>query len=420
MSPDRLRIRRGVAGALTLLFVTVTVAAASPVSQLSSSGGPIWDMAALRRPPAVRQAEGFAEPGLRAVYYEGLPWKGNTTRAFAWIGLPPNAAQYPAPGIVLVHGGGGTAFAEWVRLWVDRGYAAIAMDTCGCTPRGSYGNWQRHEHGGPPGWGGFDQVDEPTGDQWTFQAIANVVLAHSLLASLPEVDANRIGITGISWGGYLTCIAAGVDDRFKFAVPVYGCGFLGENSTWLGTFERMGDKKSTKWLQLWDPSVYLSQARMPMLWVTGTNDFAYPMDSLQKSYRLPKGPRTLSVRVRMAHAHGGPGENPEEIRALADSITGRATALPAFGNQGVTEAAAWAHFKSAQTIDRAELNYTTDSGPWKERRWQSVSARIDLAAERVEADLPAGTAVYYFNLISKDGLVVSSEHVTLPPQRTSP
>jgi hypothetical protein len=85
-----------------------------------------------------------------------------------------------------------------------------------------------------------------------------------------------------------------VDSRFKLAVPVYGCGFLGENSAWLGDFEKMGTEKAAKWLGLWDPSVFLPRAEMPMLWITGPNDFAYPPDSWQKSYRLPKGPRTLS------------------------------------------------------------------------------------------------------------------------------
>src|SRR5262249_55644912 len=45
----------------------------------------------------------------------------------------------------------------------------------------------------------------------------------SLLGRLPEVDPDRIGVTGISWGGYLTGLVAGLDDRLKAAVPVYGC-----------------------------------------------------------------------------------------------------------------------------------------------------------------------------------------------------
>jgi hypothetical protein len=45
--------------------------------------------------------------------------------------------------MVLIHGGGGTAFADWVRLWTGRGYAAIAMDLCGCVPRKMKNGWER-------------------------------------------------------------------------------------------------------------------------------------------------------------------------------------------------------------------------------------------------------------------------------------
>ena len=93
------------------------------------------------------------------------------------------------------------------------------------SPWANYGKWFRDDQGGPPGWGGFDQMAWPREDQWTCHAVADVILAHSLIRSLPEVDPERTGVTGISWGGYLTCIVAGVDRRFKLAVPVYGCGF---------------------------------------------------------------------------------------------------------------------------------------------------------------------------------------------------
>jgi hypothetical protein len=56
---------------------------------------------------------------------------------------------------------------------------------------------------------------------------------------------------------------------------------------------------------------------MPMLWVDGTNDQFYPMESLRKSYLLPKGPRVLSMHVRLGHAYTQ-GEPPEEIHAFAD------------------------------------------------------------------------------------------------------
>jgi dienelactone hydrolase len=287
------------------IFVCLVLVLIGSAACMAEPANLPWDVEALSNPPQTWPAEGFEEPGVRALFYEGAPFKGEPTRVFAWYGVPEGAEGKKLPAMVLVHGGGGTAFAEWVRLWTGRGYCAIAMDTCGCVPRGTYGNWERHEHGGPAGWGGFDQSDAPVTDQWTYHAIADVMLAHSLIRSFPEVDAERTGVTGISWGGYLTCITAGVDARFKLAVPVYGCGFLGENSTWLDTFTNMGEEKATKWLSLWDPSVYLPNAAMPMLWVTGTNDFAYPMDSLQKSYRLTQGDRTLCIRIRMPHGHGG-------------------------------------------------------------------------------------------------------------------
>ena len=212
------------AGSLTCWALVAAGAAESPKEARppAEPSGPMWDMKQLSEPPKVYPAEGSQAEGVRALFFEGPASRGKPTRVFAWLGIPKTEPGRKLPGMVLVPGGGGTAFANWVKLWNDRGYAAISMDTCGCVPKGSYGNWQRHGLGGPPGWGGFDQIDQPREDQWTYHAVADVMLAHSLLRSLPEVDGNRIGLTGISWGGYLACIAAGVDDRFRFAAPVYG------------------------------------------------------------------------------------------------------------------------------------------------------------------------------------------------------
>ncbi len=371
--------------------------------------GTMWNLEALSRPPAVYPAEGFRADGAEALFYEGLPFQGKPTRVFAWLGVPDVGPGESVPGMVLVHGGGGTAFEDWVRLWTDRGYAAIAMDTCGCTPGGTHGKRPRHEWGGPPGWGGFDQTDWPTTDQWTYHAVADVILAHSLLASLPAVDGRRIGVTGISWGGYLACIVAGVDARFRLAVPVYGCGYYLE--TGFGDELRaLGQEQAERWMRWWDPSGYLRNAAMPMLWVTGSNDFAYTLPALQASYRLAGGPRTLCVRLRMPHGHGGPGEKPEEIRAFADSILKGGRPLAEITAQGREGATVWLGFHTEVPVAHAELNFTRDTGRWQDREWQAVPAAVDTAG-RITAALPPGVTVYYLNLVDERSLVVSSEHV---------
>ncbi len=360
----------------------------------------------------------FADPhrsfeGIEAIFYEGQPWKGKPTRVFAYYGMPASRPGEQVPAMVLVHGGGGSAFIPWVRLWMGRGYAAIAMDTCGCISGGGHENHIRHEQGGPAGWGGFDQIDDPVEDQWTFHAVSAVVRAHSLLRSFPQVDPARIGITGVSWGGYLSCIAAGIDHRFGFAAPVYGCGFLTENSTWLGEFKNMRPGNTQRWGSLWDPSVYLPEVSCPMLWINGTNDFAFPMDSWQKSYRLPQSPRALALRVRMDHGHNGPGENPPEIHAFADSLFRGGRPLAQITRCELEGGAIRASFESSEPITKAELNYTKDAGPWMDRHWQTRPADLDSASGAVSAVPPAATAACFLNIFDAQGRVVSSEHVVI-------
>jgi len=366
-----------------------------------------WNLKRLSLTPSMYPANAFHEEGVEAIFYEGLPYRGKPTRVFAWLGVPEGSDS--VPGMVLVHGGGGTAFAEWVRLWNARGYAAIAMDVCGGVPVGEYANWQRHDASGPAGWeAGFAQIDEPVADQWPYHAVSAIALSHSLLRAQPSVDPARIGLTGISWGGYLTCLTAGVDHRFRFAAPVYGCGFLGDDSFWLPDFARMGSERAGRWLAQWDPSAHLSRAEMPMFWNSGTNDFAYPMSSLQKSYRLPAGPRTLCLPVNMIHDHAFNREGSAELHAFAEHLFNGGTPLATVTGQAIGEDRAEVTFTAAIPIIKAEFNYTRDSGTWQERQWTITEAALSDQCAR--ASVPDGTTACYFNLFDARGLMVSSEH----------
>lgn len=393
-------MNRIVAGLIVCLWLCADAVAAEP-----RHTGP-WKMDELKQRP---QAEfGPADGLVREVHYENVPYRGKPTRVFGYYAVPKTGTA-PFPAMLCVHGGGGKAFREWAELWAERGYVALAMDLAGKGPDG-----KPHADGGP------DQTDEgefgpftldTVRDMWSYHAVAAVVRGHSLLASLPQVDKDRIGVTGISWGGYLTCIVAGIDDRLKCAVPVYGCGFLGDNSAWVDRFAKMPPEQSKLWLEQFDPSKYLGGATCPMLFVNGTNDFAYPLDSYQKSYRLPKGPVTLCIRVGMKHGHPA-GWAPKEIGIFADSALKGDVPLPTISSIQVADHEATAKFRRKIQLQSGELHYTIDGGPWQQRRWETVPAVIDRLTERVQ--IPAHRPiVFYLSITDQRGALVSTPHVIL-------
>jgi hypothetical protein len=368
-----------------------------------------WDLIELRRQPNVEWIR--QEGNIRLLTYNGEPLNGRPTRVFAYYGIPKTWTKDSerVPAMVLVHGGGGRAFREWVAKWTLHGYAAIAMDLSG---RDSAG---QRQHDGMPDQGHEDKfhtLDRGLKATWPYHAVAAVIRAVSFLEHQPEVHTGCIGITGISWGGYLTCIAAGLDDRLKVAIPVYGCGFLHVDSAWHPILhERMSEAHRKLWVENFDPSQYLGLAHMPMLWVNGTNDFAYPLSVWQRSYRLPQGPRALRVTVRMPHGHRA-GWEPVEIGIFADQHLLEATPLPQIGAMQVRGKSVSAPFESQTAILRGALLYTTDTGPWQKRRWQSRPAAID--SGRITAALPdARPIVFFLNITDLRRATVSAEHQAL-------
>lgn len=379
----------------------------------------IWDAKALGAVPqtfAVTQtcadARGPVE-GVQPVFVEGEPWRGRPTRVFAWWGLPKGAsAERKVPAMVLVHGGGGTAFAYWVKTWNARGYAAIAMDTCGGIPSGERDGAKhpRHAWSGPSGWGSsVAQIGEPPEDQWTYHAVAAVMRCHSFIRSRPEVDAARVGLTGISWGGYLTSIVASVDDRFRFAAPVYGCGYYERNREWHGM---SADKEKLRaWFAQWDPKRFLAEAKIPFLWCCGTNDRWYPLDMVRMSCNLLDRtvPLRLSLKHRMPHAHP-PAGDPPEIAACADFyLKGGRPLVDVTGawlDRDVLRVTFDAH---GRTAARAEILYTCDTNAVLMKRTWTVAPVADFdAAGRLSAPVPPAAVMFFANVITDDGLVAST------------
>lgn len=383
-----------------LVAALAFVAAANAAARFT---GP-WDLTALKATPKAEWGE--RTNLLQSLYYEGEPFNGKPTRIFAYYARPDGPGPFPA--MVLVHGGGGKAFPAWAEHWAKRGYCAIAMDLAGNGPAG------RLPDGGP------DQADTTkfreftdadAKDLWTYHAVAAVLRGHSLLAARSEVDRNRIGVTGISWGGYLTCIVAGIDDRLKVAVPVYGCGFLHENSVWLEPrISKMTPEQRDRWVSLWDPSRYLAGVSCPILFLNGSNDFAYPMDSYKKCYQLvAERLRKVSVKIKLPHGHIWTFG---EVDQFVDSQLKGGEPLATLGAMRIAGESVTTKVTAPVAIAKAEFHFTTDSGPWQKRNWQSVPAQF--ADGLATANLPAARPlVCYLSVTDSRGVAVSTQHEEL-------
>lgn len=373
-----------------------------------------WDLTALAKAPSFEWID--TESPVRSLYYQGELFNDKPTRVFAYYASPGTLAgditkDHTLPAVVLVHGGGGTAFREWAELWAKREYAAIAMDLGGCEA-----DRKRMKDGCPDQnvQYKFLNIDEPVNQQWQYHAVANVIRAHSLIRSFPGVDEDRTAVTGISWGGYLTCMVLGLDRRFSAAVPVYGCGFLQSGSVWDGTFEKMTKEQLAKWHKLWDPSRYVgTKTDVPALFVNGTNDFAYWMEQYHQTYSL-KHPskRSMRITVKMPHGHQA-GWNPKEIGMFIDQHLLGATPLPKVVSTDAVEGKVRVEYTGKTAIKSVHLHYTTQ-GPEagnKERDWTTVAGVVQDG--KLEVDAAPDDATIWFVTIKDDRDAIVSSELTL-------
>jgi dienelactone hydrolase len=310
-------------------------------------------------------------PGtIKSLYYSGANYKGRPTRVFAYLGIPKNASSNnKVPGIVLVHGGGASAVEPWVQAWVNRGYVAISMDTCGYTPNGRK-RGPKHAYSGPDGPGMYNTIQDPPTDQWPFHAVDCIIRAHTLIRDLPQVDATRIGVTGVSWGAYLTSLVVGIDLRFRFAMHVYGCGDLAESES-LGL---IGHDISTKqkWTSMWDPLTYIGQSPIDMLWINGAKDFAFHPNMWTKTIQKATQARnTISFRPDLRHDHGT-GESVAGLVQYANAICFRGSPMPRWTTTTLNGSKAEVTFEGASKIKETQLCFTEKgNASWPSKTWQS-------------------------------------------------
>jgi dipeptidyl aminopeptidase/acylaminoacyl peptidase len=184
-----------------------------------------------------------------------------------WILKPPGfdpTRQYPS--ILEIHGGPqmqyGNLFTHEFYLLAAQGYVV-----CWTNPRGSQGYGEAHAGAIYGRWGTVDYDDMM---DWA-----------DYVEQLPYIDPARMGVTGGSYGGYMTTLIIGRTQRFKAAVAqrvvsnllsFYGSSDLNYGTEYLvGIDAPPWEAFDDYWQQ--SPISYIGAARTPTLVIHSENDY---------------------------------------------------------------------------------------------------------------------------------------------------
>jgi len=193
------------------------------------------------------------------------------------IGWQPDR-KYPL--VLSIHGGpAGQYGVDWYhefQVYAAKGYAVLFTN-----PRGSTGYGQKFERGIVNEWGGKDYIDIMNG-------------LDNALKKYPWIDQDRMGVTGGSYGGYMTNWIVGHTNRFKAAVTLRSVSnFISDDGTRDGAYGHAPDFQGDifqKFDLYWDrsPLKYAASVKTPTLILHSDNDFRVPIEQGEQWFRALK------------------------------------------------------------------------------------------------------------------------------------
>ncbi|MEX2314940.1 MAG: S9 family peptidase [Thermomicrobiales bacterium] len=189
------------------------------------------------------------------------------------VGFEPGR-KYPM--ILQIHGGPHGMYANHMmhefQLMAARGYVVVY-----CNPRGSAGYGEAFTTFTYQAWGEKDMPD--------------VMAAVDHVVNQGYVDENRLGVTGGSYGGYMTLWVIGHTDRFKAAVTqrcvsnlhsFYGTSDIGFS---LGEFEFGGSAWDERERYMkYSPITYVKEMTTPLLIVHSEQDYRCPIEQAEQVF----------------------------------------------------------------------------------------------------------------------------------------
>lgn len=265
---------------------------------------------ARREPPAVHVTGTVDRPRYRIekLYFESLPSLYVTANLYVPKGLAGRA-----PAVIYFCGHAQTQKVHYQahpRRFAELGFVSLIVDTVQLGEARGY-------HHGPfrEGWfHWYGRGYTPAGiELW------NGIRGLDLLAARPEVDAQRLGVTGLSGGGATTWWLAAADERVRAAAPACGTATLAshiEDLTIDGHCDCMWWINTGRW-DLADVGALI--APRPLLIASSNRDPIFTIASIREVHSQLEGLyRTLGSpeNLRLVETPGGHGYHPRSRTAI--------------------------------------------------------------------------------------------------------
>ena len=211
----------------------------------------------------------FREPIHMTIPREHMPYK----QIDGWVILPDNFDESkPYPAILDVHGGPktvyGQVFYHEMQMWADMGYVVMF-----CNPKGSDGRG--------------DDFADIRGEYGENDYADIMALVDFVTEKYPNIDQKRLGVTGGSYGGFMTNWITSHTDRFAAAatqrsisnwLSFYGVSDIG---FYFATDQNGVEFDDDNVFEvLWDhsPLKYVKQVKTPTLVIHAHEDYRCPLE----------------------------------------------------------------------------------------------------------------------------------------------
>jgi cephalosporin-C deacetylase-like acetyl esterase len=259
----------------------------------------IWHLAEIKNPTTLNAAvvagptrvtTSRVEMDVMQVTFNSIDRGDGPIRIHGFVVIPTGHAPGTLPAIVYGHGAGDKA---------DEDVAKSLAATLRAVTISFSGPGQGLSTGAPSEWQNWMNTVPDIGNSWLYQYAYSAMRAVTYLATLSQVDPQKICMTGISAGGLMTWIANGVDDRLAAAFPIMATGDFRrsfEAGSWISAI-LLGETGLTPdspevlaFERYLDPIRYAGRQHSPVMLVNGAQDEFFPIDTTRSTYEAVRAP----------------------------------------------------------------------------------------------------------------------------------